>query len=87
MYSLTCVARFHKVFKLIIPKEHYLRCLQLYLSWKNKNGLKQDDQSFEDIYKEVEDDISCNIMEHEPHLDLNINYEELKNFNIIQSDD
>lgn len=44
---------------------------------KNKNELKQDSQSSGDRYKEVEDDILCNIKKHEPYLD--IDNEELQN--------
>ena len=47
------VIRFHKLSKLKTPEEHYLRLLQLYVSWRNENGLKQDNQSYEDRYKEV----------------------------------
>ena len=47
------VIRFHKSSKLKTPEEHYLRLLQLYVSWRNENGLKQDSQSYEDRYKEV----------------------------------
>ena len=39
--------------KLKIPEEHYLRPIQLYMPWKNKNKLKQDNQTYEDRYKEV----------------------------------
>ena len=67
------------------PEEHYLRLLQLYMPWRNENELKQDNQSYEDRYKEVEGDILCNIKKHEPYLD--INYEELQNFNFVQSDE
>ena len=45
------------------------------MSWKNENKLKQDNQSYENRYKEVEGDIFCNIKKHEPYLD--IDYEEL----------
>ena len=37
------------------------------------------------IDKEIEDNILCNIKKHEPYLD--INYEELQNFNFVQSDE
>ena len=47
--------------------------------------MKQDNQSYGDRYKEVEGDILCNIKKHEPYLD--INYEELQNFNFVQSDE
>ena len=83
-HSRSCVICFHKVSKLKSPEEHYLRLLQLYMSWKNENELKQGNQSYEDRYKEVEDDILCNIKKHEPYLD--INYEELQNFKFVQSD-
>ena len=55
--SRSCVTRFHKVSKLKSPEEHYLRLLQLYMPWRNENELKQDNQSYEDRYKEVEGDI------------------------------
>ena len=42
--------------------------------------MKQDNQSYEDRYKKVEG----NIKKHEPYLD--IVYEELQNFNFVQSD-
>ena len=71
-----------KVPELKSPEGHYLRLLQLYMSWRNENELKQGNQSYEDRYKEVEDDILCNIKKHEPYLD--INYEELQNFNFFQ---
>ena len=51
--------------------------LQLCMPLKNKNELKQDSQSSGDRYKEVEDDILCNIKKHEPYLD--IDNEELQN--------
>ena len=63
--SRPCVIHFHEVSK-----------LQLYMPWRNENELKQDNQSCKDRYKEVEDDILCNIKKHEPFLD--INYEELQ---------
>ena len=47
--------------------------------------LKQDNQSYEDRYKEVEGDILYNIKKHEPY--LGINYEELQNFNFVQTDE
>ena len=84
-HSQSCVIRFHKVSKRKSPEEHYLRLSQLYMSWRNENELKQGNQSYEDRYKEVEDDILCNIKKHEPYLD--INYEELQNFNFVQSDE
>ena len=61
-----------------------MRLLQLYMSWRNENELKQDNQSYEDRYKEVKGDILCNIKKHEPYLD--IHYEELQNFVFVQSD-
>ena len=51
---------------------------------RNENKLKQDNQSCEDRYKEVEGNILCNIKKHELYLD--IDYEELQNFNFVQSD-
>ena len=83
--SRPCIIRFYKVSKLKSPEEHYLRLLQLYMPWRNENELKQDNQSYEDRYKEVEGGILCNIKKHEPYLD--INYEELQNFNFVQSDE
>ena len=46
---------------------------------------KQDNQSYEERYKEVEVDIFCDIKKHEPYLD--INYEEFQNFKFVQSDE
>ena len=83
--SRPCVIRFHKISKLKSPEEHYLRLLQLYMPWRNENELKQGNQSYEDRYKGVEGNILCNIKKHEPYLD--INYEELQNFNFVQSDE
>ena len=82
--SRPCVVRFHKVSKLKSPEEHYIRLLQSYMPLRNKNELKQENQSYEDRYKEVEGDILCNIKKHEPYLD--IDYEELQNF-FVQSDE
>ena len=67
--SRPCVTRFHKVSKMKSPEEHYLRRLQLYMPWRNENELKQDYQSYEDRYKEVEGDVLCNIKKREPYLD------------------
>ena len=72
--SRPCVIHFHEVSK-----------LQLYMPWRNENELKQGNQSYEDRYKEVEDDMLCNIKKYEPFWD--INYEELQNFNFVQSDE
>ena len=83
-FSRPCFICFHKVSKLKSPEEHYLRLLQLYMLWRNENELKQDNQSYEDRYKEVESDTLCNIKKHEPYLD--IDYQELQNFNFVQSD-
>ena len=80
-HSRPCVFCFHKVSKLKSPEEHYLRLLQLYMPCRIKNELKQDNQSYEDRYKEVKGDILCNIMKHEPYLD--IDYEELQNFDFV----
>ena len=70
--------------KLKSPEEHCLRFLQLYMPWSNANELKQENQSYEDRYK-GEGDILCNIKKHEPYFD--IDYEELQNFNFVQSDE
>ena len=83
--SRPCVIRLHKVSKLKSPGGHYFRLLQLYMPWKNENELKQDNQSYENRHIEVEGDILCNIKKHESYLD--INYEELQNFNFVQSDE
>ena len=83
--SQPCVILFHKVSKLKSPEEHYLRLLQLFMSWRNENELKQDNLGYEDRYKEVEGNILCNIKKHEPYLD--IDYEELQNFSFVQPDE
>ena len=75
--SQPCVICFYKVSKLKSPEEHYLRLLQLYMPWRNENELKQDNQSYEDRHKELEDDILWNIKKHE----------KLQNFNFVQSDE
>ena len=52
------------------------------MPWRNElYELRQEKQSYEGKYKEVEDDIQ----KHEPYLD--IDYKVLQNFNIIESDD
>ena len=68
--------RFHKASKLISPEEHYLGLLQLCMSRRNENKLKQDNKSYEGRYEEVKGDILCNIKRHEPYLDNS--YEVLK---------
>ena len=50
-----------------------------------ENELRQDSDSYEDMYKEVKGDSLCNIKEHEPYFD--IDYEELQNFNFVQSNE
>ena len=55
------------------------------MPWKNKIGMKQDNQSYEDRYYEVEGDTFCNLKKREPYLD--IDYEELQIFNFVQSDE
>ena len=50
--------------------------------WTNKNELKQDNESNEEIYKKLEEDILCNTKKHE--LCLNKGYEELLNFSFVQ---
>ena len=37
------------------------------------------------LIQRVEDDIMCNVTKHEPY--LNIDYEELKNFSFVHSDE
>ena len=59
-----------------------MRLLQLYIPWRNESELKQDNKSYEDRYKEVEDGILCNIT-NQPYLD--IDYEELENFSFVHS--
>ena len=83
--SPPCVIHFHKVSKLKSPEEHYLRLLQLYMPWRNESKLKQDNQSYEDRYKEVESDILFKIKKHELYMDTD--YEKLQNFDFIQSDE
>ena len=84
-HSRPCVIHFHKVSKLKSPEEHYSRLLQLYMPRRNESELKQDNQSYEDRYKEIEGNILCNIKKHEPYLD--IDYDELQNFNFAQSEE
>ena len=55
------------------------------MPWRNDNELKQDNQSYEGRYKEVEGDILGNIKKHELYMD--IDYEDLQNFHSVQSDD
>ena len=71
--------------KLKSPEEHYLRLLQLYMPWRNENEVKQDNQSYEKRYKEIERGILCNLKKLESYMD--INYEELQNFDFILSDE
>ena len=71
--------------KLKSPEEYYLRLLPLYMPWRNENELTQDNQSYEDRYKEVEDGILCNIKKHVPFLD--IDNEDLEIFDFVQSDE
>ena len=42
--------------------------------------LKQDNQSYENRYKEIEDNILCNLKKHD-------SYKELHNFNFLQPDE
>ena len=51
------------------------------MSWGNENELKQDNQSYEDRYKEVDTDILSNIKKHELYMD--VDFEELQNFDFI----
>ena len=46
------------------------------MPWENKIEMKQDNQSYEDRYYEVEGDILCNLKKHEPY--IAIDYEELQ---------
>ena len=71
--------------KLNSPEGHHWRLWQLYMSWRNENELKQDNQSYEDRYKEVDTDILSNIKKHELYMD--VDFEELQNFDFIKSDD
>ena len=52
----SCVICFHKVFRLKSPEEQYLKLLQLYITWKSENELKQGNQSYEGRKKEVKGD-------------------------------
>ena len=79
-----CVMHYHKVSKLKSCEEYYLKVLQLYMPWRNESRLKEDTQSYEDKYKEVESDILCNISKHEPGED--IDYEDLHNSDKLESD-
>lgn len=83
--SQPCIIRFQKQYKLKIPEEHYLRFVQLQMPWRDENELKQDNQSYEDRYKEVDTDILSNIKKHELYMD--VDFEELQNFDFIKSDD
>ena len=82
-----CVMRFHKVSKMKSPEEFYLRVLQLYMPWRSESELKTDMQSYEDKYKEVENDILSNIKKHEPSSDTDIDYDDLHNYDILESDE
>ena len=59
--------------------------LQLYEPRRNENDLKQDNQSYEDRYKEIECYILYDIKRHEPYFD--IDYEEMWNINFVQLDE
>ena len=52
---------------------------------RNEKESKQNNQSYGNRYKEVESDILSNIKKHEPYLD--IDYEDLQNFDFVQSDE
>ena len=54
------------------------------MPWRNESELKQDNKSYEHRYKEVEDDIACNVNKYES---LDVDYEELGNFSIVHSDE
>ena len=73
---------FHVVFKLKNLEDHYLGLSQLYMTWRNENELKQNNQSNQDRYKDIEYDILCNTKKHEAFLE--IVYEVLQNFSIAE---
>ena len=54
------------------------------MPWRNESGLKQDNKSYEDRYKEVEGNINCTVTK-QPYLDMY--YEELENFSFVHSDE
>ena len=83
---VTLVLFVFKVSKLKSQEEYYLRLLVIHvLEGRKWFKTGQPELWNEDRYKEVEDDILCNIKKHKPC--LHIDYEELQNFNIIESDD
>ena len=51
---------------------------------RKENKFKQNNQTYKDRCKEFESDFLCNIKKHESYLDIDI--EELQNFDFVQSD-
>lgn len=63
--------------KLKNPSDHFLIKIQLYLPWRNKGKLKNEDQSYKEKYFKNLDEISRNMHSHknlEP-----IDYNDLQN--------
>ena len=76
---------YHKVSKQSCPEMFYMKMLQLYMPWRVESHLKEDNWSYEDKFNEVESAILSNINMHEPYLD--IDYEELNNYDILESEE
>lgn len=55
------------------------------MPWRNENELRKGNQSYEDRCEEVQACILCNIDRHKHY--LNTNYEELQDFDFVQSDE
>ena len=51
------------------------------MPWRNEDELKQDNKSYDDRYKEVENYILCNLTKHETYFD--IDYELLETLNLV----
>ena len=66
-------------------EEFYLRILQLYMPWRDENELKEENETYEDRYNEVESSIADSIDRHEPFLD--IDYEELHSYDLSDSEE
>ena len=56
---------------------YYLRILQLYFPWRKERDLKNEIQTYEEKYHDVENHILSNLRKHEPNIE--IDYEELSN--------
>ena len=84
-FSWPCVICFQRAFKSKSPKEYYLKLLQRDTPQRNEDELKQGNQINEDRNKEVEGDILCDLKKHKFFLD--IDHEELLNFNFFQPDE